>query len=605
MSNKPIPSDSIEDLKLNVLVEDEVVTSKDKERTRTRLGDEILTLHGMEKKHHRMMEKQKMDFSNFIASSGYDDLGPYRPGIYISVPTQGFSRQGAGNSGVFYSPDRDLPLPYLTTGDWEVEKDFFVVRGDNSLRQDLGNPFYGPSIMGYDEEIDYIQGSIGHGISKIPVRTEALVRQAQIAAEDSRGFAEVAGQVSSMRTFLTLQDAQNAMPLAEGLIQVVNDQTQSNNGYWASTGSSLTRSEFQPTTSKDLYRGLRGKADRINLYSGAIGTGILSIDGDATWLQIDPEHGGATQAVINYLKDALRLGEPGENYRVHPSDNSIVRSSADLSNFSLWGSSSAWYLAPLIANQVQSRYGASTYNGGVSGQGVESISARLGSRAADLIFPANVVPASGTVEVTSTTDFYRFINYTGVVAGVHGRLQRSVAGDPLRFTRTVSGESVSLSGPTPFIPDDGTAHRDSVTLLWMGKNDTSSTGDTASIVQKVVSYTDEAFNWLAPVNVRALVLGHFINYGSSAAARDQINQINAAHAKRYGPLFVDVQGWLMSPQVWVDLGITPTAQDILDQEDGVIASSLRRDNSHLNDPAYIGIFTFLIRPKIESELHWF
>lgn len=338
-----------------------------------------------------------------------------------------------------------------------------------------------------------------------------------------------------------------------------------------------------------------------------IGGGLVDSEGNSTWLLWRTQDGGPPDAVVRLLRELILPdgGVSGKNYRVHPVDSALTPADADLLNFSLWGSSSAWYMAPLIAGQVQTLYGANTYNGGVSGQGVESIGARLGSHVAELAFPNNLIPASGTVEVTSSTNFYRFINYYGEISGVQGRLHRSVAGDPLRFTRTSGGTVVPLVGPTPFIPDDGAAHRDSVTLLWMGKNDTSSTGDTAAIVQKVVSYTDEAFNWLAPVNVRALVLGHFINYGSSAAARDQINQINAAHAKRYGPLFVDVQGWLMSPQVWIDLGITPTAQDLSDQADGVIAESQRRDNSHLTDAAYIGIFSFLIRPKIEAELNWF
>ncbi len=49
----------------------------------------------------------------------------------------------------------------------------------------------------------------------------------------------------------------------------------------------------------------------------------------------------------------------------------------------------------------------------------------------------------------------------------------------------------------------------------------------------------------------------------------------------------------------------PTMAEWADQADGVIAESLRRDNAHLTDAAYIGIFSFLIRPKIEAELNWF
>lgn len=507
--------------------------------------------------------------------------------------------------------------------------------------------------LGIDADVwrKFINGEIGEvNLNRKGIDVETLLTWKERVME-------IAQQAAGMQTYLTKAEMDAAGPQPKGTVaQVTNDLDPANNGNWVSDGAQWVWSGVQPISRNDVSSLLMDKADKFNSPTEEIGGGMTSKSGDLTWLHFRKEDGGPTDlvvrnfktrmgvpdevaaalrveteeigggmasksgdltwlhcrtsdggptsAIINLLRERLGLGNPGNDYRVHPVDGAIVRGSADLKKFAVWGSSSAWYLAPLIAEQVQSRYGASTYNGGVSGQGVDSISARLGSRVAELVFPGDVIPASGSVEVTSTTDFYRFINYTGVVAGVHGRLQRSVAGDPLRFTRTAAGESVPLVGPTPFIPDDGTAHHDSVTLLWMGKNDTSSTGDTSAIVQKVVSYTDGAFNWLAPANVRAFVLGHFINYGSSAAARDQINQINAAHAQRYGPLYVDVQGWLMSPQVWINLGITPTAQDLSDQADGVIAESLRRDNSHLTDAAYIGIFTFLLRPKLELELNW-
>lgn len=165
MSNKPVPSDSIEDLKLNVLVEDVVVTSKDKEHTPNRLGVEILTLHGMEKRHDRLMAGQNQSFDSFIASSqgqfirflessGFSGADrQYAPGIVLSGHNEGFVRcEPDGTACLFYTPRGDTPLPYTTTGDWAAESSLFVVRGDDALRQDLqrdsiGNT--GSSIVGF------------------------------------------------------------------------------------------------------------------------------------------------------------------------------------------------------------------------------------------------------------------------------------------------------------------------------------------------------------------------------------------------------------------------------------------------------------------------
>ncbi len=335
----------------------------------------------------------------------------------------------------------------------------------------------------------------------------------------------------------------------------------------------------------------------------SIGGGIVVADGDLTWLQWNEVDGGPTQAAVRALRSAF---DGVANYRIHPHDRLLVRDGADLQKWAVWGSSSAWYLAPLIATDVAANYGATVYNGGVSGQGVETIAARLGSRPAKITFPGNVIPATGSVEVNaSNVSFYRYTNYFGTVAGVHGRLQRSGEGQPLFFTRSDAGDEVAVKEDEFFIPDAGVENRNSFTLLWMGKNDVSQSANTSTVINKVVEYTDEAFDYLAPLHVRALVLGHFVNRGtSSQAVKDQIKGINHAHAQRYGELFIDVHGWITSAQVWSDTGITPTEQDLIDQANGNIPISLARDDAHLTDFGYQAIYKHLITPRINS-LSWY
>lgn len=183
MSNKPVPSDSIEDLKLNVLVEDVVVTSKEKEYTPNRLGEEILTLHGMEKKHARMLAYQKEQFETFLSSSGFQDLGSYRPGLLITSKNQGFTRCVSGQGCSFYTPSVGLELPYQTTGDWQVEGGFFVVRGDYSLRQDLALASPGAGIVGYSPASAYPDGSVGKELQLIPGKVKEDADRAEAAAD--------------------------------------------------------------------------------------------------------------------------------------------------------------------------------------------------------------------------------------------------------------------------------------------------------------------------------------------------------------------------------------------------------------------------------------
>lgn len=161
MSNKPVPSDSIEDLKLNVQIEDVVVTSREKEHTPDRLGVERLTLFGMEKRHDRLMAGQSQAFSSFMLSSeenyqrfldssGYSGWETqYAAGIVLNSHNQGFTRcEPDGTACMFYTPLGTTPLPYTTTGDWDSESVLFVARSaDEALRQDLANPMKGDALV--------------------------------------------------------------------------------------------------------------------------------------------------------------------------------------------------------------------------------------------------------------------------------------------------------------------------------------------------------------------------------------------------------------------------------------------------------------------------
>lgn len=197
MSNNPIPSNSIEDLQRNIRIEDVVVSSRDKEHTPNRFGVDVLTLFGMEKKHDRLMAWQESNFSNFmiasggafsdfmrssestfssfmdgseqdfenllsqseqdfqafLASSGFMDMGDYRPGLVINYHNQGFTRCDPDGACLFYTVRGDVSLPYTLTGDWASESDKFVARGDDTLRQDLRSE-NGPKIIGYRAEGD-------------------------------------------------------------------------------------------------------------------------------------------------------------------------------------------------------------------------------------------------------------------------------------------------------------------------------------------------------------------------------------------------------------------------------------------------------------------
>lgn len=276
----------------------------------------------------------------------------------------------------------------------------------------------------------------------------------------------------------------------------------------------------------------------------------------------------------------------------------------DMTRVAGWGSSSM----EGINSQFQllaADYGATYYNGGKGGERSDQIAARLGSRRALLTVAGGSVPASGPVVVTASNmvSNANMRSYTGTLAGIPGTVAYSATDAALTFTRTTAGTATPVAAGTPFTPTAGMQYRDAVNVLWMGKNDFDAATPGAEL--PVIQRTDEAFDWLAPLVRRVLVMGHFADGNTSAGSeeRRQIVATNAAHAARYGQQFIDVYALLTSPEIWVRTGITPTQADLDQQAIGNKPTSISSDNGHLNAAGYKAVRDY-VQERI-TALGWY
>ena len=263
---------------------------------------------------------------------------------------------------------------------------------------------------------------------------------------------------------------------------------------------------------------------------------------------------------------------------VIPLPNMAAASGWGSSSLNLWSSK----FATLFAD-----YGSSYYNGAAPGEQIEHACARLGSHPARLAFPGDTIPTFGPVTVTASNmpASVSLKAFTGRISGVEGTLTST--GTTLTFTRTTAGSAVSSPAGEPFMPTIGPLHQSDVIIWGAGKNNLTGTAGRDTVVNKM---TDEAIAWLTPKVKRVLVLGEFVNRGSTAAAKAQILSVNAYRAARYGNVFVDVQNYITGSQVWADSGITPTSNDLAQQAKGEKPDSLSLDDAHLNPVAQAAVF---------------
>lgn len=266
-----------------------------------------------------------------------------------------------------------------------------------------------------------------------------------------------------------------------------------------------------------------------------------------------------------------------------------------------WGSSSMQktYEAGAMTALAQ-QLGVTYFNGGVSGQTTQNIAARIGSIPAKVTFPGNIIPASATglqVIMTGATANETH-NYRVIIAGIEGRIY----GNPVKFDRTTPGNAVAIEPETPILSKDGAENRAGINILWMGRNNLlGRDGD----VEKCIADTDASFDWFSPWVCRRLVMGHFAgNLAPDHIQFQQIMQVNAAHAAKYGALYIDVQGYLSSTQLWVDTGLEPTQADEDAQAVGTTPPSALADALHLIPLVYTAIQQNQVKKRM-LDLGWF
>lgn len=251
----------------------------------------------------------------------------------------------------------------------------------------------------------------------------------------------------------------------------------------------------------------------------------------------------------------------------------------DFSRIAAFGSSTVEYFGPEMATEL-APLGVTYFNGGDAGVRAEHTLAQLGSRPALLTVAGGTIPASGAVGVTVSnaplTSFLR--SFTGTLAGVEGTLSGTI--DAFTFTRAAAGSAVSVPADTPFIPTVGPQYRSAVNLLNIGKNNAPTTP-----IAQVSQWTQEARDWIVAGGGLPVIMGHAMNRDTPdvSTTRTWILGINALLSGWAGADYFDLQGYMVSPQIWIDAGVTPTQEDLDAQARGNKPPSLSLDDIHFNN----------------------
>lgn len=164
------------------------------------------------------------------------------------------------------------------------------------------------------------------------------------------------------------------------------------------------------------------------------------------------------------------------------------------------------------------------FNGG--GERTWHTLAQLDIAPPEIVFPGNIIPASGTVDVTVNVfgwGNYGMRSYETTCQGVRGVFAR-VSSTQFTWTRVTPGTAVTLTGPvlarasltTAAGAPQGAYYLDKIAILDGGKNNLPLAGTPEQAFAAILAQWDA----LVPKYKKVIVLGWFNNRGSSAEEKE-------------------------------------------------------------------------------------
>lgn len=241
--------------------------------------------------------------------------------------------------------------------------------------------------------------------------------------------------------------------------------------------------------------------------------------------------------------------------------------------------------------------GVEFVNLGDGSASLETNSMMIGRTPAFVNVSGNLIPATGGVTITNSPVRNNVVELFGTIEGIYGSIKR-VSGVST-FTRSVDGDSVTVSNPALFIPDTADL-RNKAFVVESGKNNFNT-----MTAQGIANGLRDMCEWLAPFYQETLVVGYFTNQDYDTAQKDKLYLLNDLVKADFGDRFIDVQGWLTGEQIWVDLaneGYTPTSDDRADQANRLPPRGLMSDSGHLTTNGYRWRSKYLVEPKLKQLL---
>lgn len=265
-----------------------------------------------------------------------------------------------------------------------------------------------------------------------------------------------------------------------------------------------------------------------------------------------------------------------------------------------------------LLDVIEDELGISTYNFGQGALKSDEVAVLQGGRPfyltpTDTLISANSELQLMPVDIEPFNDFGTQ-EYEGMIQDMPGSLARIHApgdGSLLQyflFKRGYSWVEKQVEDTVVFKFDHAQKYKESMTLIWAGRNDDKSKGKRENTVENI----DKMVNALqGQARDKYLILsicnGRSDKEGNDTKAHERILNLNEMLKDKFDEHFIDVRSYMVKQAIY-DMNISPTPKGLSDMDKDCIPSIFFADHVHLNELGNIALGKHLA--KVIQEKGW-
>ena len=305
-----------------------------------------------------------------------------------------------------------------------------------------------------------------------------------------------------------------------------------------------------------------------------------------------PPSGGDVDVVLNYPLPTINGSQTTiKASDTHYRNGELLPFLPDINKAILIGSSSAFKSTAYVDAALKTiNPSISLYTTAMSGAVITHQSALYGNSPMRVRLAGNVINSTGTTSVTMLEMnrlHERMGEVTGWIDGVYGKMK--AVKTAFTFERIKpSTANTPVSASVEFIPEKGNEYRNGLPIIWIGKNNLTSTNPAINDVDDLIKKTNDMIKFNASLVKRCVIMTHFNNPDTPAVSeiRDRVNRCNRLYKLYYKQNVFDVEPMLLGTELFTALSIIRTSEDIAQQAIGNVPPSLMADAAHLLPSAY-------------------